>query len=99
MQVVINTYTFVGKLANVVTMEKFEIKEIGGKLKLYGLVSELADRIQAQIPTRTNTRDAVYRAFRDTDSETEYMRYIRIAGKKLLEEKNLLGAALTTEVA
>lgn len=71
-------------------MGKIEIEQIGNKLKLFGLIGELADRIQNQIPTRTNTRDAVYRAFREVDSTTEYMKFIRIAGKQLLAEKNII---------
>ena len=68
-------------------MEETEIKEIGRLLKLHRLIDELSYRVQARIPTRTGVKDSVYRAFRDTDTHTEYMAFIRKEANKLLREK------------
>lgn len=69
------------------TMQSTEIKEIGQLLKIHRLVDPLAERIQKLIPTRTGVKDSVYRAFRDADTHTDYMNFIRKEGMRLLKEK------------
>lgn len=73
-------------------MGETEIKEIGRLIKIYRLTSELAERIQRLVPTRSGVKDSVYRAFRDTDTDTEYMAFIRQEGKRLLKEKGYVTA-------
>lgn len=68
-------------------MEATEIKEVGRLLKIHRLVDGLAERIQEKVPTRTGVKDSVYRAFRDVDTETEYMAFIRTEAKRFLQEK------------
>lgn len=68
-------------------MEVTEIKEVGRLLKLHRLVDELVERIEKQLPTRDAVKDGVYRAFRNPDSKTEYMAFIRHEAKQFLKEK------------
>lgn len=73
-------------------MEVTEIKEVGRLLKIHRLMDELTSRIQNQVPGRTGVKDSVYRAFRDADTNTEYMAFIRHTAKQLLCERGHAGS-------
>lgn len=75
-------------------MRETEIKEIGRLLRLNSLIDDLTERVQGKLRRESNLRDSVYRAFRNTDTDTELMQFIRDEGRQLLAEKQLLPAEL-----